>query len=326
MKTLFALLFLSACAVSAATEDKINKTFTVSPGGDLVVEVGFGSIEVVADPGRSDVNVDVWRKITRSNTSDEEAYLKEHPVEITQDGNTVTLRALGNTQFSWSWFGAWRNRNEAHYVVHLPEKFATKLKTSGGQIAVSNVSGSVNTDTSGGGLRFANTHGSINGHTSGGSIKVADCDGDIHINTSGGGIDVSGGGGTLHGNTSGGGITIKTFNGPIEIGTSGGGITVESIQGPIKGHTSGGSVHAILLTPITSDIDLSTSGGGIHVKVSANAAFALDAETSGGGVSSDLPVTVQGNIGRNHLKGTVNSGGPSVRLHTSGGSINVQKL
>jgi hypothetical protein len=326
MKTLFALMLLSACAVSAATEDKINKTFTVAPGGDLVVDVGFGSIEVAADAGRADVTVDAWRKITRSNASDEEAFLKEHPVEISQDGNTVTIRARGNTQFSWSWFSAWRNRNEAHYVVHLPEKFAAKLKTSGGQIAVSNVSGSVNSDTSGGGLRFTNVHGSINGHTSGGAIKVADCDGDIHINTSGGGIEVIGGGGTLHGNTSGGGIKVKTFNGPIEIGTSGGGITVENIQGQIKGHTSGGSVHAILLTPITGDIDLSTSGGSIHVNVAANAAFTLDAETSGGSVSSDLPVTVKGNIGRNHLKGTVNAGGNSVRLHTSGGSIHVEKL
>jgi hypothetical protein len=326
MKTYIALLLLSACAVSAATEEKFTKTFLAPSGGTIVVDVDFGSIEVVGDSGRSDMNVDVWRKITRWETSDEEAYLKDHPVEFIQEGNTVTIRARGNTRFSWSWFSAWRNRNEAHYTVHVPAEFSTKLKTAGGSIAVDNVSGSVDANTSGGGLRFTNIHGPINGHTSGGGIKVADCDGDVRINTSGGGIDVAGGGGTLHGNTSGGGISVKTFKGPIDISTSGGGITVENIHGQIKGHTSGGPVHAILLTPITADIDLSTSGGGIHVKVSANAAFTLDAETSGGGVSSDLPVTVQGDIGRNHLKGTVNSGGPSVRLHISGGGIHLEKI
>jgi len=326
MKASLALLLLFAGVAAASTEEKITKTLAATSGGTVMVEVDFGSIEIVADAGRSDVNVDVWRKITRWNTSDEEDYIKENPVELTQDGNTVSLRARSKTHFSWSWFSGWRNRNEAHYIVHIPEQFSTELKTSGGSIAVSNVSGPVNANTSGGPLRFTNIHGPINGHTSGGGIKTVDCSGDIRINKSGGGIEVTGSSGTLHGNTSGGGITIKTFNGPIDIATSGGSITVENIQGQIKGHTSGGSVHAILPAPIPGDVDLSTSGGGLHVQMASDAAFTLDAETSGGGVSSDLPVTVQGNIGRSHLKGTVNAGGPNVRLRTSGGGIHIQRL
>jgi hypothetical protein len=44
------------------------------------------------------------------------------------------------------------------------------------------------------------------------------------------------------------------------------------------------------------------------------------------GTSSDLPVIVQGDIGHSHLKGTVNAGGPRVKLRSSGGSIHIQKL
>jgi DUF4097 and DUF4098 domain-containing protein YvlB len=94
----------------------------------------------------------------------------------------------------------------------------------------------------------------------------------------------------------------------------------------VKGDTSGGSIHAVLLAPLPGDVSLSTSGGGVTVKVPAEAAFNLDAESSGGGVYCDLPVTTQGKLKSDRLKGPVNGGGPILRLKTSGGGIQVQKL
>ena len=61
------------------------------------------------------------------------------------------------------------------------------------------------------------------------------------------------------------------------------------------------------------------------VKAPGNAVFDLDAETSGGGVTCDLPVTVQGKMEHDHLKGQVNGGGPLVVLRSSGGGIHVRK-
>ena len=71
---------------------------------------------------------------------------------------------------------------------------------------------------------------------------------------------------------------------------------------------------------------LATSGGGVTLRVPENSAFDLDASTSGGSVSSDLSVTAKGKASSSHLKGAVNGGGKPVILHTSGGSIRVQKL
>lgn len=326
MKALVSLFLLSACVATATTEEKLSKTFAASPGGTLVVEVGFGSIEIIASPARSDVSVDVSRKISRWNTSDEESFIKENPVEFTQEDNTVTIRAQTKTRFSWSWFGSWRNSNKAHYVVQVPEQFNARVKTAGGSITVSNITGSLKAGTSGGSLHFTNIHGQIDGNTSGGGIKVVDCENEIRVNTSGGSITATGGGGMLHCNTSGGSIAVKNFNGGIAVGTSGGGITVENIQGQIRGNTSGGSIHALLVSPLTNDIDLSTSGGSVTLRAPENAAFQLDAKTSGGGVSCELPLTVQGSIQRNHMTGIVNGGGPKVHLRSSGGSINVRKL
>jgi hypothetical protein len=38
-----------------------------------------------------------------------------------------------------------------------------------------------------------------------------------------------------------------------------------------------------------------------------------------------MPVTVQGSISKNRLRGKLNGGGPSVVLKTSGGSIEIRE-
>ncbi|MGB7745907.1 MAG: DUF4097 family beta strand repeat-containing protein [Verrucomicrobiia bacterium] len=325
MKLTLLLLTLTSCAALAATEEQTNKTFQVQPGGKLVVDVDFGSIDVSTNSPNA-VTINAWRKVTRGSAEEEQKFLSENPVVIVQDGNTVTIRAHLKTKEKFHWFNGSKNRNEAKYTIQVPAQFNAQISTSGGGIAASDVTGEVKADTSGGGLRFMRLHGPLNGDTSGGGIRVTDCEGPIKIDTSGGGIEVTGGAGTLNGDTSGGSITVKNFNGPVSVDTSGGGITIENVAGKIKGDTSGGSIHAVLLAPLPGDVSLSTSGGGVTVKVPAQAAFNLDAEATGGGVHCDLPVTVQGKRERDQLKGPVNGGGPVLRLETSGGGVYVEKL
>ncbi len=320
------LAFLVGVALTstalAATEEQINKHFTVQPGGKLVVEVDFGSINVSTNSG-SEVVVDAWRKVSRSSKSAEEEYLKSNPVEISQDGTTVTVRCRTKTGSNWSWTG--HNQNQAKYTVTVPAQFNASLKTAGGSIDTSDLTGEVAAHTSGGSLHFARLHGPLDGNTSGGRIQVKDCDGTVKIHTSGGGIDVAGGGGTLNGGTSGGSVTVKSFHGPIHVGTSGGGITVENVAGELEGTTSGGAIKAVFAS-LADPVKLTTSAGGISIRVPGDAAFDLDARTSAGGVNSELPVSVVGKTERSHLKGTVNGGGKSVVLRTSASGINIQKL
>ena len=326
MKLVSILLILTCGAAFAETEERINKKFEATPGGQLIVDVEFGAIDVASN-ATSEVTVEVWRKITRKNKADEEQFLRDHLVKFSQDGNTIIVRCRYKEQkrrwFNWS---SNNNRNEAKYTVRVPAAFNAKLDTSGGPIVVNDLTGMVKADTSGGGLKFERIHGPLDGDTSGGSIRVTDCEGKIKMDTSGGGIEVTGGGGSLNADTSGGSITVRQFNGPASVDTSGGGITIENVNGKITGDTSGGHVNAVLISPIPGDVKLSTSGGGMTVKIPADAAFTLHAETSGGGVSCDLPITIQGKWERNELKGTVNGGGPSIELENSGGGIHVRKL
>jgi DUF4097 and DUF4098 domain-containing protein YvlB len=322
MKPYLAVLLASCLTVGAETQEQINKSFAVKPGGKLVVDVEFGSVEVTPNAA-SEVTIDVLRKISRRHKADEEEFLREHPVTITEEGNTVTVYSRGKSKSRW-WSGS--QRSEAKYTITVPAQFNAQVKTAGGGIAVSDLTGDVKAGTSGGGLKFSRLHGNLDGGTAGGSIRVGECEGTLKVNTSGGGIDVTGGGGSLEGSTSGGSVEVRDFRGPARVETSGGGIKLENVAGRVDGSTSGGSITARLSAEQAEEVRFQTSGGGVTVQVPDSWAFNLDASTSGGGVSSDLPVTIVGKAEPSSLKGSVNGGGKSMFLRTSGGSIHVKKL
>src|ERR1051326_6357047 len=117
------LLPLASLSARGATEEQINEKFSVKPGGTVVVDVDFGGI-VVGTNATTEVVVDVWRKVRRSSKSAEEKFLKDNPVNFSQDGDTVTISSHSKTKNSWSWSG--RNSNEDQlFLVLLCELIVT---------------------------------------------------------------------------------------------------------------------------------------------------------------------------------------------------------
>ena len=324
MRTTIILLFASCLAVGAETEEQISKRFPVQPGGKLVLDVDFGSIEVISANDAEEVVVDVLRKVSRGDQAEEEEFLRERPVTISQEGNMVTV----HSRHEGKRFPAGRGsrRTEAKYTITVPSKYHAQLKTSGGGITISDLTGEVTARTSGGSLQFTRIHGDLDGQTSGGSIRISEGEGTQKVKTGGGSIAVTGGSGALEGETSGGSITVKNFRGPTRVETSGGNVTIEEVNGKVEGSTSGGSISALFRERLADEVKLETAGGGVTLRVPETSAFDLDAATSGGSVKSDLLVTTAGKPSRNRMKGPVNGGGKPVMLRTSGGSIQVKTL
>jgi hypothetical protein len=299
------LLLLSSLASLAATEEKLNQHFSVQSGGTVVVEVDFGSINLNTN-AISEVVIDAWRKIGRKKKADEEVFLRDNPITMTQVGNTVTIRSHGKTRSSWSWRG--RNSNDAKYTISVPAQFNAQIKTGGGDISVVDLKGEVRADTGGGG------------------VKVVACEGAQTLRTGGGGIEVTRSSGSLNGKTGGGSVCVREFQGPVTVSTGGGGLTIEQVQGAVDGSTGGGSISSVLGSEVVDVVKLSTGGGSISVSVPANAAFNLDARTAGGSARSELPVSVVGKLESGHLQGPVNGGGKTVQLRSGGGGIHLKKL
>jgi DUF4097 and DUF4098 domain-containing protein YvlB len=303
------VLCLAALSATAATEDRLEKTFSVGPGGKLVVEANVGSIEVTTSD-RKDVHIEVTRSaearglLGGGNAEERETKeLKANKVDFNQDGQTVIVHAERDKE-------ADRNSRvnlKVRYVVSIPSQFAADLKTAGGGITVAGLNGELKAKTSGGSLKFAEITGPIDGRTSGGSISLTKSTGESTLKTSGGSIKV------------------LDHKGDLTARTSGGSITVERVEGNVQASTSGGSVNALLTKAPTADVRLETSGGGITVGLPEGTAAELDAQTSGGSVHSDLPLTSVEHKSRSALRGKINNGGAKVQLRTSGGSIHVKK-
>ncbi len=321
--TISTILVAGALSAAAATEENIHQTRPAKPGGTLVVDVDFGSIEVT--PGdNNQVVIDAHRKIEASSKEKEENYFKEVPLTITTEGDRVIVRATRRQESLgkqlWQLLG--HTRTEGHYKLSVPASFSTDLDTSGGNITVSGLTGKQKTDTSGGDLSFSQIHGEIHGDTSGGDITAKDCDGATNLDTSGGRIEVTGGQGKLNADTSGGNVTVLNRVGDTTVESSGGKLRLGHISGNLRAETSGGSVSAILPSPVAGDVRLETSGGSITVLAPAGAALTIDAETSAGSVRSDLPIN-RSSSDSDSLKGTLNGGGNKLVLRSSAGSIEI---
>ena len=323
-------ILLSACAfiaaalnASALTEEKIHETRAAKPGGKLVVDVDFGSIDV--SPGDNDkVVVDAHRKIDSSSKEKEEEYFKAVPVSVTTEGDSVIVRAIRKHESlaAQIWNLMRHTRTDARYTIRVPASFNADLQTAGGEISAKGLTGTIKVETSGGDLSFGSIHGDLNADTSGGDITAATCEGAINLETSGGRIEVTDGRGKLRADTSGGAVTVSNFAGDAKVESSGGKLRLAKISGKLNAETSGGAIAAILPSPVVGDVRLETSAGAITVITPPNAALTIDAETGAGTVQSDLPVARM-HADHDSLKGTINGGGKALVLRSGAGAIEI---
>lgn len=298
------LLLTVAGSASAAMSNTIRKGFSVADGGTLTVDVSTGNIQIVS--GGSGVAVEIVRNARTSSQAKADELFRRYDVNLSQNGNDVAIRTT-NDHNEWHFFD-FGDPIDMQVNVRVPSRYSVNLKTSGGDISVTSVTGTVEA------------------HTSGGNIKLATVNGPATVRTSGGDIDVIGTTGPADVRTSGGSISIKHAGAEVKAHTSGGSIEVEEALAAIDASTSGGSIRANFTVQPKGNTRLSTSGGDVSVSLPAAVNVDLDAHTSGGDVESDLPVTTVGKQSESTLVGRINGGGPQLVLRSSGGGIRVRKM
>lgn len=311
---------VSISAAHAAIESPIHRNFNVHPGGTITIDADVGDIKVTS--GAANVSVDVIRRAKTSSRSSADQIFKDFDINFAQEGNDVRIRARYDHPTSWF---HWNTDLEVRFVVNVPSQYNVDLKTSGGDISVSDLNGQAKVNTSGGDVTLGHIAGAVDAHTSGGDVSMAGSHSNAMLSTSGGDIKVDDAAGSLNVKTSGGSIDIRRAQGDLKAHTSGGSIEISDAGGVIDASTSGGSIRARFSRQPRGDSKLSTSGGGITVHVASSVALDIDAHTSGGDVASDVPVTILGKQNDSSLNGKLNGGGPKLVLRSSGGDIRLEK-
>jgi hypothetical protein len=320
LKMLGLALFAIAALSATAEQDIIMKTFTIKPGGKLMMDVDRGSVHITTSDSDK-VDVRIARELKDASTAEAKKVFEQHKIEFASSNREVKIEAK-NPQKIFSFKNPF-NRLQVDYIIAIPAKFDIDITTAGGHIDVADLEGKETLHTAGGNLKLATLKGVLKAHTSGGHISFAKVEGDADIDTSGGNLRLGEIDGNLIAHTSGGHISVEKSKGSVKANTSGGNIQVKDAYGPVTARTSGGHVSAQLNTQPSSNCSLETSGGNIDVLLAANLALNVDAHTSGGRVISDFPGTL--NKEKTRLTAKLNGGGPDLLLDTSGGNVNIRK-
>jgi len=295
--------------------DQMKRTFPAVAGGALkVVAEGAGVKVTGGTVDQVNVTLDSPREIG-----------KFYDVTLGKEGDAVVIsvKAKDSDHLLSRFFG--NNLPGLEITVSVPAQTNADINTSGGEIGVSGLEGSVVANTSGGGVDCSRIVGPVVAHTSGGSINLVSVTGTYEVETSGGSIEAEGlsGDGSLE--TSGGGISAKRCTGMLDAGTSGGSIEVSGHSGGLIASTSGGNIDVEFTSPPARDSALRTAGGSITLAVPPQSGAWLSAKTIGGSVTTDLAVQVQGTIEGSSIEGRMGEGGPKLTLKTVGGSIRITK-
>ena len=330
--------------LTETTLEDIVKVFPVASGGRLTVDADFGAIDV-----RSAVDDNLSVRVRRAAQLKEDRrageVLKNFDVQMTHESDDVKIEAKFSGPAK-QWKKA-KKRLDVQFEIVVPRNYTLDLKTADEEIFVTDIVGDVRVRTAGAGLRLQNITGRIDGTTSGGNIDIKVFEGNAALRTSGGTIVLEGGTGdvkaktsggniqmmdvmgAVNGETSGGTVTLHRCKGGADLKTAGGSIEVEN-DGPVLAKTSGGSIRCQLQEVVSSQnvlLDMETTGGSINVSLISDIAAAVEARVLGGSVTTEFPVAAEttGTVKPDQLHGTINGGGPLLRLFSVGGNVILRK-
>lgn len=162
--------------------------------------------------------------------------------------------------------------------------------------------------------------------TSNGPVRLNDLNGAARLKTSNGSVRVFHVAGDLDAGTSNGTVELEDVKGDCVVKTSNGRVRAQGVRGAFDATTSNGSVDAAVDELRGNGVRVTTSNGGITLRLARAVNARLMARTSNASISTDFEVSDRGRQEKHRLEGTIGSGGPTLDLSTSNGSIRVVKL
>jgi len=151
--------------------------------------------------------------------------------------------------------------------------------------------------------------GRVNLRTGDGKIEVAGLKGDMDMHTGDGSVNLDGVDGNLHASTGDGHIQANGRFDQLELKTGDGHVDVRAKNG----------------SSLASGWRLETGDGSVSLEVPGDLAADVDLHTSDGHIDLDMPITAEGRIRQNEIRGKLNGGGSPLTIRTGDGSIHLRK-
>jgi len=143
-----------------------------------------------------------------------------------------------------------------------------------------------------------------------------------------------------------GSILARGLEGELEFASGDGRINLEDLDGNLRAKTSDGSMRASgrfdVLELHTSDgrievearpgsqlreaWDVRTSDGSVALRVPGDLAADVELHTGDGHITTNIPIVVEGSFDSHDVRGKMNGGGNRLTVHTSDGSVTLDKF
>jgi uncharacterized protein involved in outer membrane biogenesis len=297
------LLGLTGCDIEDIVEagdggrysQDFHHSYPLKAGGRLSVENFNGSVEIT---GWDQDTVDISGTKYGPTPEIRDAIR----IDIAAASDSVTIRTVRPMER--------RGNMGVRYILKVPRKVQLeRIVSTNGGIRTVGVEGPARLRTSNGPVRVDGVRGSLEVQTSNGGVNVQNHDGSVSVHTSNGSVRAEGVRGGFEATTSNGGITAEVGN--AEPGRT------------LRLSTSNGSIDLRLHDRNASDVRASTSNGPITLHLADKTNARLIANTSNSSIKTDFEVTAKGQLSKHHMEGVIGSGGPTLDLSTTNGSIRI---
>jgi DUF4097 and DUF4098 domain-containing protein YvlB len=191
------------------------------------------------------------------------------------------------------------------YEVTVPPDTSLQAHSGSGNIGVEGVRKSAILTTGSGDVSLRDLGPSANARTGSGTIKGQDVALPFTARTGSGGIQAE-----------------LTGNGTADVESGSGDVRLRGVKGGLRARTGSGDLEAD--GTVQGSWNLHTGSGSVRLALGSSQGFNLYARTGSGNIHSDLPITMQGNLNRHELKGSVHGGGPEVEVSTGSGDIELR--
>ncbi|MEM1128652.1 MAG: DUF4097 family beta strand repeat-containing protein [Bacteroidota bacterium] len=269
-------------------QDSIKESFEVEPGGTLYIDADQGSIEIEAVREQS-VQIEVIR-IVDGRRADADRLFETHTVEMSERDGDVTIRSeIDNEDSIWN---AWRGKVQlkVRIRVRIPEDYDVDFETGAGNVWV------------------ADAIGDIEGRTGAGNVDLEAISGDVDIRSGAGNI------------------TLEDIFGDIDLRSGAGNVSVRGARGYVDAATGAGNLTAELTEQPNEDCSFETGAGNVTVYINDDLQVDVDAVAAMGSASTDFPIEVQGKWMKKSFEGSLNGGGPEIRLRAGVGNVTLRRL
>jgi beta-lactamase regulating signal transducer with metallopeptidase domain/DUF4097 and DUF4098 domain-containing protein YvlB len=271
------LIAPDATAKSAIDTRGFDSTFVLSApvraGGTLTLDLKTGGAVTITGWDRPEVSVRA--RLRGRDWRETEVHLRG-----TADGATLESDFMSSDN----------TRSSSHaFIISVPRNFNVRVRSSGGDVNISNVDGKFSGETGGGEITIRNASGRVELATGGGNIEVTDSRMDGVVSTGGGTVNIQRVTGNLSGSSGSGPVTyIQSGSGSNSSSESESATNTVTIESGGSKRTISGS--AIRMTSAGGDIRLPqapngayvTTGGG-HVRIGPSGGKVF-AETGGGSI------------------------------------------